>query len=328
MRSRYRSRREALVSALAERIPGARIEGIPAGVFALVSLNGRQDPVAIASAAAELGVAVQPAEGTQSALVLGYANLTEPAIEREWRCWPRPFAHNQAVDLGLTERACIVTGGSRGIGRATALSLAVEGAHVLVVGRDRMALTEAAGACSAAGAQADLLVLDITGRDAGERLVEACLDRFGRLDVLVNNAGTSALRPLDQLTDEDWQAQWELHVMAPMRAMRAAAPVMAEREWGRIVNVSSSFGQATVKYQYGLFGDQGRCSVPVAGVRRSLRRPGGARQCGHAGTGGRRPVAGSRGAGRPNGGGPGDEPGSGPGSGRPAHPARPHGPGR
>ena len=147
------------------------------------------------------------------------------------------------MDLGLTERACIVTGGSRGIGRSTALALATEGARVLVVGRDRAALTEAASVCSAAGAPADMLVLDITERDAGERLVQVCLDRFGRLDVLVNNAGTSAVRPLDQLTDEDWQAQWELHVMAPMRAMRAAAPVMAEREWGRIVNVSSSSGK-------------------------------------------------------------------------------------
>jgi len=74
-------------------------------------------------------------------------------------------------------------------------------------------------------------------------VVEACRQAFDRLDVLVNNAGTSSVRSLDQLTDEDWQAQWELHVMAPMRAMRAAAPVMAERGWGRIVNVSSSSGK-------------------------------------------------------------------------------------
>jgi 3-oxoacyl-[acyl-carrier protein] reductase len=147
------------------------------------------------------------------------------------------------VDLGLTGRACIVTGGSRGIGRATALSLAAEGAHVLVVGRDQAALTETAEACSAAGGHAHPLVLDVTDRHAGERLVQACLERFDRLDVLVNNAGTSAVRPLEELTDEDWQGQWELHVMAPMRAMRAASPVMSERGWGRIVNVASSSGK-------------------------------------------------------------------------------------
>jgi 3-oxoacyl-[acyl-carrier protein] reductase len=147
------------------------------------------------------------------------------------------------VDLGLAERACIVTGGSRGIGRATALTLAREGAHVLVVGRDQAALTETVEACRSAGGQAHPLALDITDREAGQRLVQACLERFDRLDVLVNNAGTSAVRPLDQLTDEEWQAQWDLHVMGPMRAMRAAAPVMAERGWGRIVNVSSSSGK-------------------------------------------------------------------------------------
>jgi 3-oxoacyl-[acyl-carrier protein] reductase len=65
----------------------------------------------------------------------------------------------------------------------------------------------------------------------------------GRIDALVNNAGTSAVRPLEELTDAEWQEQWELHVMAPMRLMRAAAPEMAERGWGRIVNVCSSSGK-------------------------------------------------------------------------------------
>jgi 3-oxoacyl-[acyl-carrier protein] reductase len=69
------------------------------------------------------------------------------------------------------------------------------------------------------------------------------MDAFCRIDVLVNNAGTSALRSLEELSDQDWQAQWDLHVMAPMRAMRAIAPAMADRGWGRIVNVSSSSGK-------------------------------------------------------------------------------------
>jgi 3-oxoacyl-[acyl-carrier protein] reductase len=89
----------------------------------------------------------------------------------------------------------------------------------------------------------DTVALDITGPDAGERLAAACAERFGRLDVLVNNAGTSFAATPDELTDADWQAQWELHVMAPMRLMRAAAPRMAAAGWGRIVNVSSSSGK-------------------------------------------------------------------------------------
>ena len=67
--------------------------------------------------------------------------------------------------------------------------------------------------------------------------------RFGRLDILVNNAGTSEMKGLGELTDEDWERQWELNVMAPLRLMRVAAERMAEAGWGRIVNVASSSGK-------------------------------------------------------------------------------------
>ena len=144
------------------------------------------------------------------------------------------------MDLGIRDRACIVTGASGGIGRAVAVALAGEGASVLLVGRRSQVLAEVA---RASGGRAEPLALDVTAAGAGERAVQACLERFGRIDALVNSAGTSSVRSLEQLTDEEWQAQWELHVMAPMRLMRAAAPVMAERGWGRIVNVCSSSGK-------------------------------------------------------------------------------------
>jgi 3-oxoacyl-[acyl-carrier protein] reductase len=147
------------------------------------------------------------------------------------------------MDLGLADRACIVTGASRGIGAATAIALAREGADVLLVARSAQKLEETIAACQSAGRAAEDLALDITDADAGERLRDACLERFGRIDALVNNAGTSAVTPLEQLTDEDWEAQWGLHVMGPMRLMRAVAPVMADRGWGRIVNVASSSGK-------------------------------------------------------------------------------------
>ena len=147
------------------------------------------------------------------------------------------------MDLGLRDRACVVTGASGGIGRATAVALAGEGASVLLVGRRAEVLTEVARGCAEAGGRAEPLVLDVTDVDAGDRMLEACLERFGRIDALVNSAGTSAVRPMEELTDEEWQAQWELHVMGPMRLMRAAAPAMAERGWGRIVNVCSSSGK-------------------------------------------------------------------------------------
>ncbi len=147
------------------------------------------------------------------------------------------------MDLGLRQRACIVTGATGGIGRATALALAGEGAALLLTGRREERLAEVASACREAGAEAETLALDITAGDAAERLLERCLGRFERLDVLVNNAGTSVIRSVEELSDQDWQDQWELNVMAPMRLMRTVAPVMAERGWGRIVNVSSSAGK-------------------------------------------------------------------------------------
>lgn len=143
------------------------------------------------------------------------------------------------MELGLRGRACIVTGASSGIGRATATLLAREEARSLLVARRGEPLAEVARACPGA----EPLALDITEPEAGERLLETCMDHFGRVDVLVNNAGTSAVRSLEALTEEDWQAQWELNVLAPMRLMRAIAPAMAERGFGRIVNVCSSSGK-------------------------------------------------------------------------------------
>ncbi|HYZ81397.1 MAG TPA: SDR family oxidoreductase [Solirubrobacteraceae bacterium] len=147
------------------------------------------------------------------------------------------------MDLGLQDRGCAVTGASSGIGKATSVALAREGAAVLLIGRREEPLADVARDCRQAGGRAETLALDVIAPDAGERVAESILTAFGRFDVLVNNAGTSSIRTLEQLTDEDWQAQWELNVMGPMRLMRAAAPEMAKRGWGRIVNVSSSSGK-------------------------------------------------------------------------------------
>ena len=127
------------------------------------------------------------------------------------------------MQLGLEGRVCVVTGGSRGIGAATARLLSQEGARVLTVARHR----------------ADL-ELDLTDLDAAGRVLDACPEAPW---ALVNNAGMSRARALEELTDADWQAQWDLHVMASMRLMRAFAPPMAEAGGGRIVNVSSSTGK-------------------------------------------------------------------------------------
>jgi 3-oxoacyl-[acyl-carrier protein] reductase len=124
------------------------------------------------------------------------------------------------MDLGISGRTAVVTGASRGIGAATVRLLEAEGARV-------------AGVSRGAG-------IDVTAPDAADRIAELA---GAPVDILVNNAGTSFARALDELTDEEWYGQFELHVMASMRLMRAFAPGMAERGWGRIVNVASSAGK-------------------------------------------------------------------------------------
>ncbi|MEA2249320.1 MAG: hypothetical protein QOH46_3849 [Solirubrobacteraceae bacterium] len=142
------------------------------------------------------------------------------------------------MDLELRGKVCVVTGASSGIGLETARRLTAEGASVLMVARDAERLEAAAGEVGA-----EWVAADVTDAEADDRIVATCAEQMGGIDVLVNNAGTSFAKPLEELTDDDWNGQWELHVMAPMRLMRAAAPRMAGRGGGRIVNVCSSSGK-------------------------------------------------------------------------------------
>jgi 3-oxoacyl-[acyl-carrier protein] reductase len=142
------------------------------------------------------------------------------------------------MDLGLDGKLCVVTGASRGIGLEVGRSLCAEGGRVLFVGRDAAALVEAAEGCGG-----EYIAADVTDPEMAELIIATCAEQMGGIDVLVNNAGTSFARSLDDLADEDWQGQWELNVMAPMRLMRAAAPRMAQAGGGRIVNVCSSAGK-------------------------------------------------------------------------------------
>src|SRR5918999_1017392 len=124
------------------------------------------------------------------------------------------------MELGIDGRTAVVTGATRGIGAAVADMLDAEGARVVRVARSEG--------------------IDVTAPDAAERIAALAA---APVDILVNNAGTSEIKPLDELGDDDWYAAFELNVMAPMRLMRHFAPAMAERGWGRIVNVTSSAGK-------------------------------------------------------------------------------------
>jgi NAD(P)-dependent dehydrogenase (short-subunit alcohol dehydrogenase family) len=134
-----------------------------------------------------------------------------------------------AMELGLRDKVCLVTGSTAGIGLRVAEQLREEGAHVVTTGRRDDGI-------------GDLHVAaDLTRHGEPERVVAAVLERFGRLDGLVNNAGGTDIRKLDELTDDDWQRSFELNLMSAVRTTRAALPSM--RRGSAIVNVSSSAGK-------------------------------------------------------------------------------------
>jgi 3-oxoacyl-[acyl-carrier protein] reductase len=124
------------------------------------------------------------------------------------------------MDLEVAGRTAVITGATRGIGAAVAALLEADGARVVRVARSHG--------------------IDVTAPGAAERIAALA---GGPVDILVNNAGTSQIKPLEELEDRDYYEAFELGVMAPMRLMRHFAPLMAERGWGRIVNVTSTAGK-------------------------------------------------------------------------------------
>jgi NAD(P)-dependent dehydrogenase (short-subunit alcohol dehydrogenase family) len=143
------------------------------------------------------------------------------------------------MDLGLDGRVCLVTGSTSGIGLETARLLAAEGARVAVTGRDPERVERArADAGAALGIAADL-----SDPEAPAQLVARVQEELGPVECLVNNAGIAFQRSFEELTDDDWEAMWQLNVMGYVRCIRAVIRGMRERKTGRIVNISSTAGK-------------------------------------------------------------------------------------
>jgi NAD(P)-dependent dehydrogenase (short-subunit alcohol dehydrogenase family) len=138
------------------------------------------------------------------------------------------------MDLGLTDKVCVVTGSTAGIGLEVARRLAAEGARVVTCGRS---------ADPPAVGEALHVTADLSRAGGPEAVVDAALAAFERVDCLVNNVGYAEIRRFDEVTDEQWDAMWSLNVMSYIRAIRAALPSMRERGDGVIVNVSSTAGK-------------------------------------------------------------------------------------
>ncbi len=140
-------------------------------------------------------------------------------------------------DLG--GRVALVTGGSSGIGRAVAWALAAAGANVVLVARRIEALDRAVAEFKAEGLEASAVTCDLADRAGLTDLIAECGNKFAEPDILVNASGLNVRKPFPDTTDSDWDLTIATNLTAPFALTRAFAPLMAKRNWGRIINIAS-----------------------------------------------------------------------------------------
>lgn len=149
------------------------------------------------------------------------------------------------MDLQLGGKIALITGGSDGIGKASAIELAREGAHVAICARRADVLSAAAEEIrKSARGKVLHVVADVSKPEDVQRFVDAAVGEFGAIDILINNAGTSAARPFESVDDEAWDYDLDLKLYGAIRMSRAAVPHMRARGGGRIINITAVIGKA------------------------------------------------------------------------------------
>jgi NAD(P)-dependent dehydrogenase (short-subunit alcohol dehydrogenase family) len=145
--------------------------------------------------------------------------------------------------FNLSGKVALVTGGSKGLGKAMARGLAEAGADVVISSRHENELRPALeDVLRGTGRKGRFVVADMSRRDQVQALAKAALDQMGRVDILINNAGTNKPQAIDAITDADWDNVLEINLSSVMVLSRALAPQMKERRWGRIIHISSVMG--------------------------------------------------------------------------------------
>jgi len=140
----------------------------------------------------------------------------------------------------VKDRVALVTGGSKGLGKAMARGLAEAGAEIVISSRHEEELRPALDEIlKGTGRRGIFVVADMAKRSDVKRLADTALEKMGRVDILVNNAGTNTPQPIDQIKDEDWDRVREINLDSVMLLTRALVPQMKSRGWGRIIHISS-----------------------------------------------------------------------------------------
>ena len=148
------------------------------------------------------------------------------------------------MDLGIQGKVALVTGGSRGLGKVAALSLAREGVNVAICGRTQSTLDGTVAELEAFGVRAQGIVADVTDAEAMPALNQAVVDGLGSVDILVNNAGGSRAREdIADLPLDDFKAAFDLNLFGGYQLMREVIPHMRRQQWGRIINIASIYGR-------------------------------------------------------------------------------------
>ncbi len=143
----------------------------------------------------------------------------------------------------LTGKVALVTGGSKGLGKAMARGLAEAGADIVIASRHEHELAPAlADILAQTGRQGRYFVADLSHREAAARLAQESLDAFGRIDILINNAGSNTPQAIDAIDDATWDRLVELNLSSCMALTRAIVPQMKDRRWGRVIYLSSIMG--------------------------------------------------------------------------------------
>ncbi|MFQ5829067.1 MAG: SDR family NAD(P)-dependent oxidoreductase [Candidatus Methylomirabilia bacterium] len=185
------------------------------------------------------------------------------------------------MDLGLSGKTALVTGGSRGIGRATALALADEGVRVALAARERAALEEASAAIEVHTGQRPLVIVaDCTRRVDAAEMVHVAVERLGAIDILVNSIGAAKGGNFLELTERDWEQSLALKLLGQVRCCREVLPIMRARGGGSIVNVIGHRGKqpdgralpagvanaGLMNFTIGLAQEEARYGIRVVGV--------------------------------------------------------------